>query len=227
MPILSEVARFAGDDIAVVAAVDEDRAQEALDLIKVDYETLPFVLDPEEALKPEAPKIHPKGNLVGGKPVILERGNVEKGFQEADLVYEGRYSTPMLQHVTAEPRVCVARWDRGKLTVWDSLQYTFGPQASLAYIFKIPMSKVRVICDFMGGGFGDKNTDGKIPCAGVDPIAEDRASGEDRVHQGRELPGDPPSLPDGMLPKIRRKEGRNPHRHSGQSNSRYGSLLPP
>ncbi len=62
----------------------------------------------------------------------------------------------MLQHVTAEPRVCVARWNKGKLTVWDSLQYTFATQASLAYIFKIPMSKVRVICDFMGGGFGDK-----------------------------------------------------------------------
>lgn len=155
-PILADTARFAGDDVAVVAAVDEDRAQEALDLIKVDYQPLPFVLDPEEALKPAAPKIHPNGNIVGGKPFILERGNIEKGFQEADLVYEGRYCTPMLQHVTAEPRVGVARWDRGKLTVWDSLQYTFGPQASLAYIFKIPMSKVRVICEFMGGGFGDK-----------------------------------------------------------------------
>jgi CO/xanthine dehydrogenase Mo-binding subunit len=156
MPILTDIARFVGDDLAVVAAVDEDRAEEALELIKVDYEVLPFVLDPEEALKPDAPKIHPKGNLVGEKPGILQRGNVEQGFQEADLVYEGRYYTPMLQHVSAEPRVCVARWDRGKLTVWDSLQYTFGPQASLAYTFKIPMSKVRVICEFMGGGFGDK-----------------------------------------------------------------------
>ncbi len=156
MPILVDTARYAGDDIAVVAAVDEDRAQEALDLIQVDYQPLPFVLDPEEALKPEAPKIHPKGNLVGGKPDILERGDIEKGFQEADLVYEGRYLTPMLQHATAEPRVCVARWERGRLTVWDSLQYTFGNQAGLARIFKIPMSKVRVICEFMGGGFGDK-----------------------------------------------------------------------
>jgi CO/xanthine dehydrogenase Mo-binding subunit len=157
MPLLAEIARFAGDDIAVVAAVDEDRAQEALDLIKVDYQPLPFVLDPEEALKPEAPKIHPKGNLADEKPAVLNRGNIEKGFQEADLVYEGRYCTPMLQHVTAEPRVCVARWNRGKLTVWDSLAYTFAPQASLAHIFKIPMSKVRIICDFMGGSFGDKN----------------------------------------------------------------------
>lgn len=156
IPILAEIARFTGDDIAVVAAVDEDRAQEALDLIKLDYQPLPFVLDPEEALKPGAPKIHPQGNIARGKPVILERGNIEKGFQEADLIYEGRYYTPMLQHVTAEPRVCVAQWHRGKLTVWDSLQYTFAVQSSLAHIFKVPMSKVRVICDFMGGGFGDK-----------------------------------------------------------------------
>lgn len=156
MPILADVARFAGDDIAVVAAVDEDRAQEALDLIKVDYQILPFVLDPEEALKPSAPKIHPAGNLFRGKPSTLTRGNIEKGFQEADLVYEGKYTTPMLQHVSAEPRVCVAQWERGKLMVWDSSQYTFGTQAGLAYILKIPMSKVRVVSEFMGGGFGDK-----------------------------------------------------------------------
>ncbi|MBM4314091.1 MAG: xanthine dehydrogenase family protein molybdopterin-binding subunit [Deltaproteobacteria bacterium] len=157
MPLLVDIARFTGDDVAVVAAVDEDTAQEALDLIQVGYQILPFVLDPEEALKPAAPKIHPKGNLAGEKPAVLNRGNIEKGFQEADLIYEGRYTTPMLQHVTAEPRVCVARWNRGKLTVWDSLAYTFAPQATLAHIFKIPMSKVRIICDFMGGSFGDKN----------------------------------------------------------------------
>ena len=156
MPILTDIARYTGDDIAVVAAVDEDVAQEALDLIKVEYQPLPFVLDPEEAMKPAAPKIHPQGNLSGAKPVTLVRGDVEKGFQEADLVYEGRYTTPMLQHASAEPRVCVARWARGRLTIWDSLQHTFPIQAGIAFVLKIPMSKVRVICDFMGGGFGDK-----------------------------------------------------------------------
>lgn len=156
MPILADVARFAGDDIAVVAAVDEDRAQQALDLIEVSYQPLPFVLDPEEALKPAAPKVHPTGNLIRGKPTVLQRGNIEKGFQEADLIYEGRYYTPMLQHVSAEPRVCVARWERGRLTIWDSTQYTFATQQGVAYVLKIPMSKVRVIGDYVGGGFGDK-----------------------------------------------------------------------
>lgn len=157
MPILTDVARFEGDDIAVVAAVDEDRAAEALDLLNVDYEPLPFVLDPEEAMKPGAPKIHPQGNMIG-KPLLLERGDIEKGFREADLVFENDYRTPMLQHVTGEPRVCVAQWQNGKLTLWDTTQYTFATQAGLARALKVPMSKVRVICDYMGGGFGDKST---------------------------------------------------------------------
>ena len=158
MPILTDVARFEGDDIAAVAAVDEERAREAIDLIKVDYEVLPFVLDPEEAMKPGAPKIHPQGNIIGGKPLILERGNIEKGFSEADVVYENTYRTSLLQHVTSEPRACVAQWEGGKLTLWDSTQYTFGSQPGLAKALKIPMSKVRVINEFMGGGFGDKTT---------------------------------------------------------------------
>ena len=158
MPILTDTARFEGDDIAVVAAVDEERAREAIDLIKVDYEVLPFVLDPEEAMKPGAPKIHPQGNIIGGKPLLLERGDIEKGFKEADVVYENSYRTSLLQHVTSEPRVCVAHWEEGKLTLWDSSQYTFGPRPGLAKALKVPMSKVRVICEFMGGGFGDKSS---------------------------------------------------------------------
>jgi CO/xanthine dehydrogenase Mo-binding subunit len=158
MPILTDVARFEGDDIAVVAAVDEERAREAVDLIKVDYEVFPFVLDPEEAMKPGAPKIHPEGNIIGGRPLLLERGNIEKGLSETDVVYENTYRTSLLQHVTSEPRACVAQWEGGKLTLWDSTQYTFGSQPGLAKALKIPMSKVRVINEFMGGGFGDKST---------------------------------------------------------------------
>jgi CO/xanthine dehydrogenase Mo-binding subunit len=113
-------------------------------------------MDPEEALKTGAAKVHPGGNLALGKPSVLQRGDVDKGFQDADVVYEARYETQMLQHASAEPRVCVARWERGKLTVWDSTQYTFATQKGLAHLLDLPMSKVRVICDYMGGGFGDK-----------------------------------------------------------------------
>jgi CO/xanthine dehydrogenase Mo-binding subunit len=158
MPVLTEEARFEGDEIAVVAAVDEDRASEALDLIKVEYQPLPFVLDPEEAMKPDAPKVHPQGNIIDGKPLLYQRGDIAKGFAEADLVLENRYRTTLLQHATGEPRACVARWEGGKLTVWDSTQYTFGVQLGLATALKIPISKVQVICECMGGGFGDRSS---------------------------------------------------------------------
>ncbi|HUJ89289.1 MAG TPA: molybdopterin cofactor-binding domain-containing protein, partial [Syntrophorhabdales bacterium] len=157
MPILADVARFVGDDIAIVAARDEETATEALDLIKVDYQKLPFVLDPEEALKPDAPKLYPEGNVIGGKPVVVSRGDVEKGFAEADLIYEAKYRTNLLQHATLEPRICVAAWEAGKLTIWDSTQYSFDVQRGVAKALNIPMSKVRVVCDFMGGGFGDRS----------------------------------------------------------------------
>lgn len=158
MPLLTDTSRYEGDNIAVVAAKDDDTAREAVDLIKVEYEVLPFVLDPEEAMKPSAVKIHPKGNIIGGKPFVLKRGDMEKGFQEADIVYEHNYRTSLLQHVTSEPKACVAHWEGGKLTIWDSTAFTFGVQTGLAKALKIPMSKVRVICNFMGGSFGDKST---------------------------------------------------------------------
>jgi CO/xanthine dehydrogenase Mo-binding subunit len=160
-PILTDVARFVGDEIAVVAAEDEATAIEALSLINVDYQVLPFVLDPEEALKPDAPKLNPQGNLYAGKPTLVSRGDVEKGFAEADLVYEGRYRTPFLQHATGESRVTVAQFDSGKLTIWESTQSPFEVQKAIARSLKIPISKVRVVCEAMGGGFGDKGGPGR------------------------------------------------------------------
>jgi len=149
-PILTDVARFVGDDIAVVAAVDEETAIEALALIKVDYQQLPFVLDPEEALKPSAPKLYPEGNLFGGHPAVVSRGDVAKGFAEADLVYEARYKTPILQHASNEGRVAFAQWEGGRLTIWDSTQAPFEVQKAVAKALKIPQSKVHVMCEFMG-----------------------------------------------------------------------------
>lgn len=101
MPILTDTARFEGDDIAVVAAIDEEKASEALDLIKVEYQALPFVLDPEEAMKPEAPKVHPQGNIIGGKPLLLDRGDIEKGFKEADLVMRTAIGLPCFSMLRA------------------------------------------------------------------------------------------------------------------------------
>jgi CO/xanthine dehydrogenase Mo-binding subunit len=181
MPILTDVARFVGDDIAVVAAISEEIAGEARDLIKVEYQVLPFVLDPEEAMKPGAPKLFPEGNVVGASgsttvagsgpkltgyeianaTAVVNRGDVNKGFAEADLVYEGRYSTPFLQHATQESRVALAKWEFGKLTLWDATQTPFDVQKAVAKVLGIPMSKVHVTIDYLGGGFGDRSSPGR------------------------------------------------------------------
>ena len=118
--------RFVGDPVAAVAAVNEDIAEEALSLIKVDYEELPAVFDEEEALKPDAPLVHdPRpeqqpifGKLIqdlpGGSNVCshfkLRRGDVERGFREADFVFEDVFHSPAAQHVALEPHVTVAQY---------------------------------------------------------------------------------------------------------------------
>ncbi len=110
MPVLASIARYVGDEILAVAAVDEETAEEALERIKIDYEPLPFVLDAEEAAKPNAPKIYPEGNVIQEREDILIRGNVEEGFKQADVILEEKYKTHLIQHTTLEPRVTVAHW---------------------------------------------------------------------------------------------------------------------
>ncbi len=174
MPILTDVARFVGDDIAVVAAVSEEIAIEARELIKVNYQVLPFVLDPEEAMKPGAPKLFPEGNVVGGAPARVNRGNVERASPKLTSYTKARYRTPILQHATNESRVAVAQWEAGKLTLWDSTQAPFDVQKAVAKVMGIPMSKVRVSTEFLGGGFGDKGFPRTAERAGRHDGAQDR-----------------------------------------------------
>lgn len=160
--ILEEKVRYVGDEVAAVAAVSEKIAEEALSLIEVSYEVLPAVFDPEEALKGDAPEIHPGGNLatyLRDKDFTFtkEVGDVEKGFAESDVVIERTYRTHMQSHVPMEPRASLAAWDSsGMLTLWDSNQGPFEIRAELANIFGLPLSKVRVITPYVGGSFGCK-----------------------------------------------------------------------
>jgi CO/xanthine dehydrogenase Mo-binding subunit len=154
--------RFAGDPVAAVAAINRHIAEEATRLIVVDYEVLPFVLDPEEALKPGAPEIQPGGNLsanVQGKhePEVYRRGSVEEGFRAADRVFEDSYSSVHHNNAQLEPRVSVALWEGDKLTVYASTQGISNCRTDLAKDLKLPPEKVRVVCHYMGGGFGNKN----------------------------------------------------------------------
>ena len=154
--LLDPVCRCVGDEVACVVALDEDTAEEALRLIEVEYEKLPFVLDPEKALEQDAPKVHPAGNIQGGKPNVYARGDVEKGFAEADVVVEQTFRTQVQVHACLEPHVSVARWEGDRLVVWDSTQAVFPVREQLARTLSLPLSKVRVIAAFMGGGFGSK-----------------------------------------------------------------------
>jgi len=157
--ILDNKVRFWGEGVAAVAAISEEIADEALDLIEVEYEPLPAVIEPEEATLPGAPLIHevgPGGNLVLD-PVRVIRGDVEAGFAKADFVLEGTFSGGRPHPAYMEPNICIADWDgANKLTVWISTQTSFMVRGILAEVLGLPLTKVRVLVDHMGGGFGAK-----------------------------------------------------------------------
>jgi len=158
--VLNDVVRFVGAPVAVVAAESEKIAEEALKLIEVEYERLPAVFDPEEAMKPEAPKVYPEGNIALSlqktQSHVLASGDVEKGLKEADFVFEDKYKTPRQAHCTLEPYACVASFEAGKLTVWLSTNFPHSHQASIAQGLKMPIHSVRVIVPYIGGSFGGR-----------------------------------------------------------------------
>ena len=147
--------RYEGDEIAVVAAETQQQAWDAVRAIKVEYDKLPFVTCMEDALKEGAPAIFENGNRVS-QPNRMNRGDVDKGFAEADVVLEETYRTAIEIHTPLEVHGSVARWDGDHLTVWDSTQGVFGVQQALAGSLAMPLSKIRVIGHYMGGGFGSK-----------------------------------------------------------------------
>src|SRR5207249_11823072 len=154
--------RFVGEPVAAVAAVDRHTAEEALQLITVEYEALPFVLDPEEAIKPDAVKIWPEGNLSPTarneiQPMSQRRGNVEAAFAAADRVFEERYTTAFCHNAQMEPRSAVAFWEGDKLTVYTPTGGIANCHHDIARDLGIADEKVRVICQYMGENFGNKN----------------------------------------------------------------------
>jgi len=160
--IFNNPVRYVGDPVAAVAATDRHIAEDALKLIEINYEKIPHVLDANEALKPDAPKITPNGNLSVGKgpfsaPIEESWGDVEQGFKEADKIFEDTFITKHVNNAQMERRVSIARWDAGKLTVYASTQGVSNARTDIAKDFGLPLSKVRVICKYMGGGFGNKN----------------------------------------------------------------------
>jgi CO/xanthine dehydrogenase Mo-binding subunit len=166
--------RHVGDPVAAVAALSLDAAEEALRAIDVDYEELPSVLNVADAVKPgttlvhESVKIPESGfaDLAELKPVAgtnicthfrLNRGDIQKGFTEADHVFEDTFTLPATQHSFLETHACIASVEPGgRITVWATTQNPFVVRTQLANIFKVPVAKVRVIVPYLGGGYGGK-----------------------------------------------------------------------
>lgn len=172
--VATEKVRHMGDPVAAVAALTADAAEAAIASIEVDYEQLPAVLDVQEALKLNATLVHDSvklpesgfADLAELKPVEgtnvcthfkLNRGNIEKGFAEADRIFEDTFTLPATQHSFLETHACIAAVDPGhRITVWATTQNPFVVRTQLANIFKVPVSKVRVIVPYLGGGYGGK-----------------------------------------------------------------------
>jgi putative selenate reductase molybdopterin-binding subunit len=154
--------RFVGEPVAAVAAIDRHVAEDALQLISVDYEVLPFVLDQEEALKPDAVKIWPDGNVSlntrnEAQPISQRRGDLEAGFRAADQVFEDRFTTAFVHNAQMEPRVALAHWQGDKLTIYTPTGGIANCRTDMARDLGVPAENVRVVCQYMGGNFGNKN----------------------------------------------------------------------
>lgn len=161
MNIFTAEPRYIGDEIAAVAAVDEKTAQEAVALIQVEYEELPCVLDPLDALKPEAPAVQPVQFLknVLGEPALFEMGDMEKGWDEADFVMEDQVTIARLKHAQLETQCAVADYrDDGMLKVICTTQSPHNVLVILSHLFDLPESRIEVCAGapYVGGGFGTR-----------------------------------------------------------------------
>lgn len=164
---LDKKVRFVGDRVAFVAAETEEIAEKALRLIKVEYEELPVILDPRDAMKPDAVRIHDEPEYVNfadsdpaknlAAEIRIDIGDVNKGFAEADRIYQQEYIVPKVQQAHIEPHVVVTYWDEDdRLVVRTSTQVPFHTRRILAPVLNLPIKRIRVIKPRIGGGFGGK-----------------------------------------------------------------------
>ena len=156
--ILNDQMRYRGEAVAAVAAVDDETAEKALGLIAVQYDVLPFVIDPEEAMQATAPMLFEDGNAeVGGRARTLTRGDVERGLAESDRVIERAYHCPTMWSGSLEPHCAIVQWEGDRVTLWASTQAPGRNQNNLAALFNLPQANVRVIASYVGSGFGTKS----------------------------------------------------------------------
>lgn len=170
----SKKVRYVGDVIAGVAAVDEETAERAIDLIECDVEELPAVLNADEALREDAPLVHEELGSYGLNPIMTSywnphpgtniahqavhtKGDIDRGFAEADRIFEDTFCSQQVQHCSLEPHAVIAKAEGNRITVWSSTQNVFQVRAELAYLFDLPEGDIRIVGTKVGGGFGGKN----------------------------------------------------------------------
>jgi CO/xanthine dehydrogenase Mo-binding subunit len=162
----SERVRFVGEPIAAVASYEPMIAEEAVDLVEVEYQPLPGTFSPVDALKPDAPKIHPNGNVA--RHVKLRKGNVEDGFRQADLIIEGVYKSQFQEPVPLEPEAgFVIPEPDGSVTCVGSIQSPFHVQTGISKILSLRPEQVRVIQAATGGAFGPKSDEIPVDVLGM------------------------------------------------------------
>ncbi|MFZ5967581.1 MAG: xanthine dehydrogenase family protein molybdopterin-binding subunit [Bacillota bacterium] len=168
--LAADKVRYAGEAVAAVAAETKEIAREAAALIEVEYEVLPAVTNAVEGLKPDAPLVHPELEQYKWGPIFfpepgtnisnhykIRKGDIEKGFEEADYVVENNFFVPHIQHCPIENHSSIAQMDlEGSLTIWSSCQSPYAVRQALSVAFDLPLNKVRVISPAVGGGFGGK-----------------------------------------------------------------------
>ena len=183
--------RYVGDNVACVVAISESVAENALELIDVDYEVLPAYFDPEESMKAQTDLIH------DNKPGNLEKdyhhvfGDPDKGFAEADEIAEARFIANEVTHAAMEPHSTLASFEidpytgkPGRLTVWSSTQVPYYLQHKLSLVLEMPMQQIRVIKPLVGGGFGGKSE--VIPLEIIAAVAARKARAPVKITYTRE-----------------------------------------
>lgn len=150
--------RYIGEEVAAVAAIDEDTASEAVGLISVEYEALPAVFDPEAALREDAPRLHEHASSNVSAQFNIAYGDVDEAFKTADIVREDRFVTDAISHCQMEPYSVLARWDaQGRLETWMPNQSPFIKQKALSSTLRMPLNDITVGRVFMGGAFGGRS----------------------------------------------------------------------
>jgi len=183
-PILAiDKVHHVGGPVAAVVAESEAIAREAVERIDVEYDVLTPVKDVDDATKPDPIIVHDDLRLSGQFADLSKmqreektniahhfsyaRGDVDRGFDEADFVFEHTFTTQPIHHCNLEPHVAIAHWEGGELTIWSPCQNPFAMKGEVASVFKLPLSKVRIIVPFIGGGNGCKTYAKLEPLAAV------------------------------------------------------------